>query len=114
MIDQHDTDPKYRFYSTCVGWPERDVHREGGLCDLIDVALEISRRTFLKYVDREEQREIEQGLSYALHPKQGLTMAQDWHVRYFRSRWHGRRVYGFWHSGIEYVFVRETHDIECE
>jgi hypothetical protein len=76
----------------------------GGLSDLINDRREISRRAFLQHVDREELAEIERGLGYFAHPSQGLTMAGDYHVEYFRSKLHGRRVYGFRHSGIEYVF----------
>lgn len=98
---------KYYYHANCVGWPENDVHAKGGLCDMINECRDISRRTFLKHVDREELAEIEDALSYARHPSQGLTMAADWAVGYFRSMLHGKRVYGFQHSRIEYVFVAE-------
>ena len=99
----------YQFYSNCVGWPE-DASKEGGLSDMIDIEMDITRRTFLKYVDRDELTEIEGGLGYAKHPKQWLTMAGDYHVSYHRSKLHGKRVYYFKQSGIEYVYTngRET------
>lgn len=93
---------KLTFKGTCVNWPRNNVQ---GLIDMIDRALDISRETFLKHVDREEMREIEQYLGYDKHYKQGLTMAQDWHVSYHRSKLNGRRVYFFKHSGIEHVFM---------
>jgi hypothetical protein len=95
----------FNYLNNCVGWPSSDVHTGGGLCDLIEERKEISRATFLKHVNREELAELEQGLSYARHPSQGMTMAGDYHVEYFRSRHHGNRVYGFRHSAIEYVFT---------
>ncbi len=95
----------YSFYTNCVCWPPNDVTCPGGLSDLIEERREISRRTFLKHIDREELAEMAEGLSYAKHPAQGLTMAADLHIEYFRSRHHGRRVYGFRHSAIEFVFT---------
>ena len=98
------TDTTYRFLNSCVSWESNDVDEEGGLIDLIDSRLIISRETFLKYVDRDELKDMEKSLGYSTHPKQGLTMAGDFHVEYFRSVHHDERVYGFRHSAIEYVF----------
>lgn len=99
----------YRFYHCCVDWPEGDVHCAGGLCDMISANREISRRTFLRHVDRADLRGLEADLSYETHPAKGLTMAADWHVSYHRSVLHGRRVYYFRNSGIEHVFVRGSN-----
>lgn len=93
-----------QFHNNCVGWPRHDVYAEGGLRDLIDEAHEVTRSTFLKHVDREDLKNLELELGYSLHPSQGLTMAGDYHVRYYRSKLHGERVYFFTHSAIEYVF----------
>lgn len=98
----------YDFYSSCVDWPESDVRCEGGLCDMIDKSVSITRRSFLKYVNREQLKQIELDLSYSEHPSQGLTMAGDWHVDYFKSTLHGKRVYGFKHSAIEFVFTQKN------
>lgn len=92
------------YFSNCVAWPTDDVHADGGLCDMIDVAQEVTRRTFLKHIDRFELQNIEQKLGYMKHPKQGLTMAGDFHVAYYRSVLHGETVYFLKHSAIEYVF----------
>lgn len=100
----------YRFFCDCVGWNLEDVHKQGGLCDLISERREITRRTFLRHVDREELAEKADSLGYARHPSQGLTMAADWHIEYFRSRHHGEIVYGFQHSAIEHVFRK---DVRC-
>ncbi len=96
----------YRFYHNCVGWPSEDVFCPGGLSDLIDERIQISRRTFLRHVDRAELYELESSLSYERYAQRGLTMAGDYHVEYFRSTLHGQRVYGFRHSAIEYVFCQ--------
>ena len=94
-----------KFYTNCVNWPRDDVHEPGGLCDMIDEALDISRKTFCRHVDRDERETVEQCLGYDLNGRTGcLTMARDYHVSYHRSKLHGERVYFFKHSAIEYVF----------
>ena len=98
------SDTTYKYFNNCVNWESNDVHNEGGLCDLIDDRISIERSTFLKYIDRNELNNIARLLGYEKHPKQGLTMAGDVHIEYFRSKHHGEKVYGFRHSGIEYVF----------
>jgi hypothetical protein len=90
------------YIGNCVGWPSNDVRAEGGLCDMIDRAITITRRTFLKHVDRDSLQDVESALGY---PMGRLTMASDWAVSYHRSRLHGRWVYYFRHSSIEYVFA---------
>jgi hypothetical protein len=91
----------YNFYSNCVNWPGKVAD----LSQMIDNNIDITRRTFLQYVNREELAEIERDLSYEKHPSQGLTMAGDYHVSYHRSKLRGKRVYYFRHSAIEYVFT---------
>lgn len=97
--------PEYRYLRSCVDWPLSDVHCPGGLCDMIDAAIDVTRKTFLACVSRYDLRQLEERLGYADHPARGLTLAGDWHVSYHRSRLHGLRVYFFTHSAIEYVFV---------
>ena len=98
----------YRFYRDCVSWPER-AEKPGGLSDMIDDAIDISRKTFLQHVDKLDLNYLEvASMGYAEHHKQGLTMAGDWHVTYHRSKLHGKRVYYFRHSAIEYVFTNNN------
>lgn len=96
----------YRYYTNCVNWPRHDVHVEGGLCDMIQAGRSITRRTFMSHVNRDDLRQLEAQLGCAAHPKHGLTMAADWHVSYHRSKLHGKTVYYFKHSGIEFVFTQ--------
>lgn len=56
-------------------------------------------------MDRENLREIECQLGYALHSRRGLTMARDYHVSYHKSRFRGQPCVYFRWSAIEYVFV---------
>lgn len=96
---------KPRYFNNCVNWDRSDVHAEGGLCDMIDAARNITRRTFCARVDRLSREEQERGLGYAPHdPGAVLTMKRDYHVSYHRSTLHGQRVYFFKHSAIEHVF----------
>jgi len=96
----------YFYFNNCVNWNRADVHEEGGLCDMIDRAVDISRRTFLKHIDKGGLDIISVNLGYSLHHKQGLLMSQDLYVSYHRSMLHGVRVYYFRHSAIEYVFTK--------
>ena len=93
-----------KYHNNCVNWPAQDVHAGGGLGDMIDSSLDVSRKTFLQHVDRESLHNLEETLGYEKHPKQGLTMAGDLHVSYHRSKLHGETVYYLKHSAIEYVF----------
>jgi hypothetical protein len=64
----------------------------------------ISRRTFLMHVNREEIHKWERRLGYADHASVGLTMAGDYHVTYYKSRFKGRRCVGFDWSRIDHIF----------
>lgn len=90
----------YLFYSSCVNWA-LDVYEKGGLCDMIEDASSVCRRTFLKHVDREFLKEMEISLGYDSR----FHMASDWHVKYCKSKLYVRTVYFFVYSGIEFVFV---------
>lgn len=94
----------YRYFNCCVSWAPSDVNNDGGLSDMIDNATDITRKTFLRHVDQDQMREIESDLGYERHRSRGLTMADDWHVSYHRSKLHENCVYFFRHSAIEYVF----------
>lgn len=73
----------------------------------------ITRKTFLKHVDRRSRQEVESSLGYAPHCDDSiLTMASDFHVSYHKSKLHGKTVYFFKHSAIEYVFSRESEVAE--
>jgi hypothetical protein len=92
---------KYYYFNNCVCWDRGDIPALRDMCNNRET---ITRQTFLKYIDREELREIEGELGYESHYKQGLTMAGDFYIEYFKSVLSGERVYGFRYSGIEYVF----------
>jgi hypothetical protein len=71
---------------------------------MVDKARDISRRTFLVHVNRDDLAKLADEMGYARHPKQGLTLAADWAVSYHKSRYRGLPcVYLRW-SAIEYIF----------
>ena len=75
------------------------------ICPMVDGSRQITRRTFLRHVDRDSLREIEDGLGYEGHPKRGLTMAGDYHVLYFKGYFAGQPCVFFDWSSIEHVFI---------
>ena len=87
------------FVTSCVN------STAAAITPMVDQERDITRSTFLKHVDRTELRDIELQLGYAAHPRQGLTMAGDFHVAYYRSKFKGRPCVFFRWSAIEYVFV---------
>jgi hypothetical protein len=97
--------PELHYTNNCVNWPKHDVEADGGLCDMVDKAVEVTRKTFLQHVNRVDLRNLERSLGYVDHPTQGMTMAGDYHVSYSRSKLHGETVYFMPHSAVEYVFT---------
>jgi len=97
---------RLRFFSDCVHWPEGQVD---DLKAMIEAGETISRAMFLKNVDPQEMKELEERLGYERDPRKGLTMAKDWAVAYYRSTVRGcPAVYFVW-SAIEHVFT----DLAC-
>jgi len=96
---------KYFYYNNCVNWDRDYVDSEGGLSDMVDNAIDITRSTFVRHVDKDSLAVLEKELGYERFKRRGLTMANDWAVQYYRSKLHGTTVYFFKHSAIEYVFL---------
>jgi GNAT superfamily N-acetyltransferase len=96
-----------QFLTSCVGWSGRSPTGDAGgdIQKMVEGATDVTRKTFLKHVDRENLREVEQSLGYFDHPSQGLTMAGDYYVSYHRGYFLGKPVYYFVHSAIEYIFM---------
>ena len=90
---------KYVYETNCVNSTERAIR------EMIDSNIDITRKTFLQHVDRDSLVDVEMSLGYCQHPKQGMTMAGDWHISYHRSKYRGKPCYYFRHSAIEYIFV---------
>lgn len=98
----------YTFFCDCVRWPEERLEQ---LNCIIEHGRNITRRTFLKKVNREELFDFEQSAGYASHYKRGLTMAADWYVCYQKSHYieNGKKeiVYLLNHSCVTHVFKKE-------
>jgi len=91
-----------QFMATCTTISKKDVPL---LNAMIDKSKEISRRTFLRYVDPSDMRTVEHFLGYEQRATRGLTMANDWHVAYYRSTWGEQPCVYFTWSAIEHVFA---------
>lgn len=74
---------EYRFYSSCINWPNNKLK---DLNSMIADKKPITRKTFLSHVDREQLDNLAKEMGYAKHPRQGLTMAGDWHISYYCSK----------------------------
>ncbi len=99
-------DPYY-YHRNCTEFPNSGSSFDA-LVSMIDDAIDITYRTFFQYVSLEM---VSRGLfDYAMHPRGGLTLKNDWHVSYHRSKFGEKRCYFLQHSGIEYIFLRSGED----
>ncbi len=72
-----------------------------------DKSIDVSYKTFFRHVD---WKTVSKMLGYDLHPSQGLTLKNDWHVSYHKSEYDGRPCYYLVWSAIEYVFCKEKNE----
>jgi len=70
---------------------------------MIDMAKEITLRTFRQHC---HTKEWEESMGYDRSGQGGLPLSKDWHVRFYRSKWKGQRVYYVVHSSIEHIFTK--------
>jgi hypothetical protein len=89
----------YKYLTDCVSANGDDIR------EMRDAAKSITRKTFLKDVNREQMAELERGLGYEADSRKGLTMANDRAVSYHRSKYKGKPCYYFVWSGIEHIFL---------
>lgn len=82
------------FVTTCVGARGEDI------INMLERSRKITRRTFLKHVDREQMREVEKSLGY----DSCLPMSKDWHVSYGKGKYQDRPCVFFQWSAIEHIF----------
>ena len=96
----------HKYYGNCVCWPGKINE----LCEMIDNAQQITRKTFIKNVDKKDRIFLEQNLGYTQQRKKGMVIADDYYVSYFKSKLKKTGVYFLAHSCIEYVFIKgENH-----
>jgi hypothetical protein len=94
---------QFKLARSCVDFDSRDVNT---LITMLGDARPISRQTFVARVDRNDLRALEMRLGYEPADRKGLSMADDYHVRYFKSKLNGRPVYYLVHSAIEHIFEK--------
>lgn len=85
--------PKHRYLTCCVNSTAHAIE------DMMDQAVEIQCSTFKRRCDWQPTAEA---LGYGQH---GLRLEDDYHIRYFRSRYRGKPAYVLVHSAIEYIFT---------
>jgi len=88
---------KAKYITNCINSTGKAI------TEMVDKAKDITYETFIKHVD---WREISEMLGYALHPSQGLTLKNDYHVSYAKSFYKDIPCYYLSWSSIEYIFTR--------
>lgn len=68
---------------------------------------QVARRTFLRYVDKDSLAELAKDLGYAEHSRKGLTLKDDWHVRYYVGTFDREPCAWLDHSSVFYIFLGE-------
>ena len=95
-----------KFYSDCVGYPVLS-----DLEHIIDNEKEITYKTFVANVNKEDRLMLERRLGYG----KDFPITKDWHVRFFRSKDEDNNtVYFMRHSAIEYVFSPKSSGMFCQ
>jgi hypothetical protein len=73
------------------------------LHDMYDKEREVTLRTFAKHVDI---RPIAEAMGYEYGPRvKGLRLANDWAVRFYKSKFCGQPCYYMDHSAIDHIFL---------
>lgn len=86
---------KFHYETCCVNSDCTSIE------NMVDQSKEITLKTFLKYVSREELYEILGGIY-----NKGFPIEKDYHVHYFKSEYQNKKCYYVVHSGIEYIFTK--------
>ena len=86
------------FTTSCVSAHGDDIN------NMKDAAQDITRQTFIRYVNPLTLLTIALQLGYAKHHKQGLTMAGDFHITYHKSIYKNQPCVYFTWAAIEYIF----------
>ncbi len=100
---------KFRFFQTCVEW----VAPLELLTAIVDNSKQISEATFRRRVCKHDYQSLQLQLGYFLRkmPRNGgLTIKEDYHVAFFRSKVAGEPLYYMQHSAIEYVFRKVNYE----
>ena len=68
--------------------------------DMIDRAITITWETLIKHISHKHLSEI-----FPFYNNCPLTLKNDYHVSFHRSKYDGQKCYYVVHSGIKYIFV---------
>lgn len=96
-------DNKFHLYIRCID--AQGAAHVDRLNTMTEAGREISSNTFFRHVRLQDASEQ---LGYDYGPGQrGLHLKKDRCVRFFRSKWQGRRCYYMVWSAIEHVFLQQ-------
>lgn len=91
------TPGRFVYLTCCV-----DLTDGAEIQEMTDRAREITFKTFAQRCD---WKAWARDHSYDIGSTRGLHLKDDWHVRYYKSRFRGVPCYYIVHSAIEYIFV---------
>jgi hypothetical protein len=97
-------DKTWAYLTNCTDCPGGDAG--DAISDMTAEAIEIDRTRFLRYVNTDSLKRVEEILGYDKHAAQGLTMAQDWHVSYWLGHFRGAPCVYFDWSAMEFIFTK--------
>ncbi len=103
---------KHIYYRSCVDFDSSNYEQINWLRHVIDSAREITLTTFRSQVANACLTRIKMQLGYAIRGGRhtnGISLARDWHVRYYKSRTPDGHpcVFLKW-SAIEFIFLSEA------
>lgn len=90
------------YFKSCVDFKGDEVDH---LIDMIDEAVEVTYEELLGIVGEDVVRDVFPDYNWTNNPREGLTLKDDYHVRYARSRYREYPCYFVVHSAIEYIFL---------
>lgn len=102
-IRRSEKECKYEYVGCCVDLKGRDI------TEMCDKATEVSYQTIRKRLGK-ALMEFAESMGYETSPggsRRGIFLSNDYHVRYYKSRYKGKPCYYIYHSCIEYVFIKK-------
>ena len=102
------TPPAYVLWKTCTHLTESELvaHRA-----MLDGSVDVTYETFRRNVGAHSLDGWAEAHRYVGHPRHGLTLKKDWHVRYSRSIWNEARCYYLTWSAFEFIW-RGRNDLQ--
>lgn len=90
--------PDCRYVICCVDASDRDI------TEMTDQSVRVGYQTMMRHCIG--LREWAKRMNYSYRKNQGLTLKEDWHVSFCRSKYRGKLCYYVVHSAIEYIWVQ--------